>query len=310
MKTKNYLAPLLAAAMVVALGTQTSKAADVILTGNVLKVGVNDSGSLIDSGFNVGITWDSTGTGTFSGIDFLKPGTPYEFYSAGYNSPAGAPVTGVGAYYSGQNGFAATTTNTSSGSLLSTLTTGSLGGALGLSQVMSYGMNAGTIDFSVTLTNTSGDTLNNVVYARGLDPDQDVYAGGSFSTQNAIISNDLVTGTGLLTNWTIGIKSLSAYTHTPVIYSGWPYTDPYGLQISNGVMSNFADDSINMAWDIGALNAGDSATINFEYIIGPTLADVTGVPDAASTLSLLVFGFAFTAIAGRSLKRRAVAITH
>jgi hypothetical protein len=296
--------------MVVALGTQTSKAADAILTGNVLKVGVNDSGSLIDSGFNVGITWDSTGTGTFGSLDFLKPGSPYEFYSAGYTGVTGDPVTGVGAYYNGSNAFNAITANTSSGGTLSTLTTGNLNGALALSQVLSYGANSGTIDFSVTLTNTSGDTLNNVVYARGLDPDQDVFGGGSYSTQNDIISNDLVIGTGLATSWTIGISTNSSYAHAPSIVSGWPYTDPNGLQTNfSGITSEYADDSINMAWNIGTLDSGDSATINFEYIIGPTVGDVTGVPDAASTLSLLVLGFAFTAIAGRSLKQRAVAIT-
>jgi len=39
--------------------------ADAILAGNYLRVGVNNSGGLIDSAFTVGINYDSTGTGTW-----------------------------------------------------------------------------------------------------------------------------------------------------------------------------------------------------------------------------------------------------
>jgi len=50
--------------------------ADAILQGNYLRVGVNDSGGLIDSNFIVGIDYDKNGTATPTGFDFLKPGNP------------------------------------------------------------------------------------------------------------------------------------------------------------------------------------------------------------------------------------------
>jgi len=265
-----------------ALSSSAVMAADAILTGNYLKVGVNDSGGLIDSSFNVGITYDKDGTATFPSYDFLKPGTPFEFGSVGYNNNS----TAYGHYYG--NTIGGTTTNTSAGTTFSTHTVGSYG-SLGITQDLWFSKDGGTIYFDVKLTNLSTDLLSSVVYARGLDPDQDVYAGGGYVTSNSIVTPDLVTGTAPLTDWTIGIFSDSLYSHTPTIRSYWPYADPYGLLAPHD--DGYGDYSINMAWNIGSLAAGATAGITFEYRIAKTKGDVVtppdhGVPDAASTLGL------------------------
>jgi hypothetical protein len=154
---------------------------------------------------------------------------------------------------------------------------------------MWFSKSGGTIYFDVKLKNITDSLLTNIAYARGLDPDQDVYAGGGYSTNNSIVNPNLVTGSAPLTDWTIGIFSDSSFSHTPTIRSSWPYGNPYGLLTPRD--DGNGDYSINMAWNIGDLAAGATADITFEYRIAPTKDEVvtppgTGVPDAASTLGL------------------------
>lgn len=277
-----------------ALALQPLQASDVILNGNYLRVGVNDSGALIDSGFTVGIDYDKTGTSAWTGYDFLKPGTPFEFFSAGYDGS----WTGYGFSSGALPG--AVTSNTTVGSLLSATTTGGSFGLLGISQVLSYTLNSGTINFAVTLTNTGNTALSDVVYGRGLDPDQDVYAGGGYPTTNAIVNGNLVTGTAPVTDWTIGIFSDSAYAHTPTVQSSWD-SNPHTLILPHD--DGYGDYTINMGWYIGALAAGQSAVVNFQYRIAETKGEVVtpregggGVPDTTSTLAVL--GFTLLGLAG------------
>ncbi len=275
----------------------SARAGDQILTGNVLKVGISDGGSLIDSAFTVGIDQSPTQNGVFTGFDFLKPGTPFEFWSVGADGNSGTQGAGNYAY----NAFGGTTTNTSAGSLLSTSTTGLHFNDISLSQLMSFGQNSGIIDFSVTLTNIGNAPLSNVVYARGLDPDQDVYAGGGYETTNTVVSGDLVTARAPVTDWTIGIYSNSSYAHTPTVQSSWA-TNPYTLLTPHN--DGYGDYTINMGFDLGTLNVRESKTVTFQYRVAETHGEVEhpGVPDSGSTLSLM--GVAFAACAGFMRIRR------
>jgi hypothetical protein len=294
---KRPLKSALVCSICLILGLATASA-QLILNGNYLRVGVHTSGGLIDDAFTVGISYDQTGTGTFPSYDFLLPGTPFEFYSLGY----GGSWNAAGYYYG--NPFGASTVNTSSGSTLSTLTQGAFND-LGFTQSMWFNVGAGTIDFSVTLTNLGVVALSEVVYARGLDPDQDVFAGGGYVTTNTIVNPNLVIGSAPITDWTIGIFSDSAYDHTTTVLANWPYGNPYEF-LANPRNDGYGDYSINMAWDVGTLAAGASATITFQYRIAETSGEVInppthGVPDGASTAALLGLGFA--ALLGLRLRR-------
>jgi hypothetical protein len=281
----------------IGLGLATASA-QVILNGNYLRVGVHTSGGLIDDAFTVGISYDQTGTATFPSYDFLRPGAPFEFYSLGYGGSWNA------AGYQYGNPFGASTVNTSSGSTLSTLTQGSYND-LGFTQSMWFNVGSGTIDFSVTLTNLGLVALSEVVYARGLDPDQDVFAGGGYETTNTIVNPNLVIGSAPITDWTIGIFSDSAYDHATRVLAYWPFADPYWF-LANPGNDGYGDYTINMAWNVGTLAAGASATITFQYRIAETSGEVInppthGVPDGASTAALL--GLGFVALVGLRLRR-------
>jgi hypothetical protein len=102
-----------------------------------------------------------------------------------------------------------------------------------------------------------------------------------------------VIGSAPLTDWTIGIFTDSAIAHTPSVRRDWS-SDPYSLLLP--VNDGYGDYTLNMAWNVGTLAAGSSATITFQYRIAETSGGVVtpppppGVPDATSTLGLLLLG--------------------
>lgn len=263
--------------------------------GQYLRVGISNSGGLIDDGFVVGIDYDKTGTSTWTGFDFLKPGTPFEFYSIGVNGAWQA------AGYDSGNNFGATTTDTSAGSVFSAMTTFAYGDLTGV-QTMSFASGAGTISFNVVLTN-SGSTALDVVYARGLDPDQDVYAGGGYPTTNTIVNPDLVTGSAPITDWTIGIFSNSSFAHVPGVSAPWSQ-DPYNLL--TGPNDGFGDYTINMAWDLGTLAPGAQAAFGFEYRIAETQGGVVNPGAVPEPGTMLLMGTALAGLFGarRRLSRK------
>lgn len=298
MNHPQFLRPAIAAGLLAIVAVQSVNAADVILTGNVLKVGVNNTGGLIDSGFTVGINYSQTGNSVFPSYDFIKPGTPFEFFSVGVNGSWNDQG------YNPGNAFGGTTSNTSAGSVLSAHTTGITALGLDITQDLSFTQNGGTIDFTVTFANNNTFALNNVVYARGLDPDQDVFAGGGYPTTNAIPNGNLVTGSAPITDWTIGIFTDSMYAHTPSVQAGWD-TNPYNLLTPRN--DGYGDYTINMAWNLGDIAAGASKTVTFQYRIAETKGEVVdpdgpSVPDSGSTVALL--GLAMLSMVGFNLRRK------
>jgi hypothetical protein len=292
---KKYITLLVAAGLILAVSA-TAGATTFTMAGDYLRVGVSDSGGLIDDNFVVGIDYDITGTSSWTSYDFLKPGIPFEFYSIGYAGSWDA------AGYDHGNSFGASSTNTSAGTTNSGTTVGTYG-PLSFQQDLWYADDSGFIDFHVTLTNTSTTAVSDVVYARGLDPDQDVYAGGGYPTTNAIPSGDMVYASAPVTDWTIAIFSDSSYAHTPSVQGpasgGW-LSDPYGLLTPH--LEVYGDYSINMAWDIGTLNPGESAEIYFQYRIAETHGGVD--PVIPEPMTMLAIGMGIAGLAGYVRKRK------
>jgi hypothetical protein len=310
---------------------QQALAQDMVLAGNTLLVGVNGGGSLQENTVAgptptspfIGIQYDNTGTGNYSkGYDFLTPGDPFQYYAVGVNGTwATQTFSGDRTGSSlGSNPLGMTTTNTSAGGTLSANSTGGMYNGLAINQSLSFqqsGAGSGVIVFTATLTNTTAATMGDVAFSTGLDPDQDVYFDGEYATSNVVVNSNFLYGTGLGTAWTIGIDNLSAskYASTAWINSG--FWDDYGADedpflgtnsefAADGTTSgsNYGDYSLNMDWDLGALAAGGSITLTYDYVIAATPA-AAGAPDSVSTLCLL--GLALLGLGLAARRRTALA---
>jgi hypothetical protein len=282
---KKLLLALFVASMFI-----TSPASATILEGDFLRVGVDGSGGLIDAGFTVGIDYDETGTGTWTSYDVLKPGTPFQFNSIGV---AGSWV--AAGYYNGNN-FSATTNETSSGTTLSTLTTGSYLG-LDYSQSIFFDQTSGVIHFTINLTNSTMTTLEDIVFATGFDPDQDVYAGGGYETTNTIQS-DRVVAYAPVTGWGTAIVGDGVMT----VSSGWNQ-NPYELS-STSVDDGDGDYTINMGWALGELGANQMATINFDYALGTDTTGQTDPNPIPEPATMMLFGIGLLSLVGVSRRKK------
>lgn len=251
----------------VTAGAMCGASASVVLTGDLITVGVDTSGGLVDAGYNAGIipAWDP-------GVDFIRPGVAFEFYAVGVGGATAA------AGYSHGDPFGATTIETSSGSVLSARTVGSLG-QVAFTQDLSFDRSESTIHFSVTFVNIGILPLD-LVYARGLDPDQDWWLpSGVPETLNAVTGPDSVTAVGPLSGNRITLQTASPVPHVPTVDAAW-VDDPYLLLVPHD--DGDGDYTINLAFDLGTVEPGGSKTVTYEYLVQ--------VPEPAGAAAVFLLG--------------------
>jgi len=253
--------------------------ADVLLTSTDLNVGVNNAGALCSLALGQGITY--TGPGAQLPNDFTIPGTPWEFYSIGV-------AGGFGAF--GTPGFTAlpaasySTANFSTAVQQVAHTSGGAfvvnGASLQYSQTVNIA-NAGplsaTIYVSSDIINDNPFPISNVVFARGMDPDQDNFKYGLFVTNNFFVPGG-VEAVGPISHMYVKLINNSVYPFSAAIsgpYGGPWTTNPYAILvgglINGAVPGNPLDYSINMAWNIGTLGPFQSAEIDYYYTFGVPL---------------------------------------
>lgn len=287
---KNILRSAVLSAVTL-FGAQSAMAVDVTVSGDYLKFGVGDNGALIDFATLTGIKFDPTGSGSFTGApDFLYPGTPFAFFSLGVDSNIGTAGGGCC-----NNPFGSVTkTLTPMGTTFVLTSAGTFSG-LTISQVMTFETDSKIIHTDVVLTNKSGGILNNVVYAAGLDPDQDYDTHGSFYTMNTIADQGMgaeVTAMGPLTGLSITMSNTSGWSAVASI-SGW-VTNPYTLSgapidIGNG------DYTIALGYKFGNMANNQQISIGYDYT-------VAAVPEPA-TYGMLLAGLGAIGVLARRRKQ-------
>jgi hypothetical protein len=245
-------------------GTQPARA-DVTVAGDYVKFGVGDNGALIDFTNTIGIQFDPSGAGNFSGnIDFLTPGTPFAFSSIGVNGAFS--VAGAG---SSANPFGSTTSVSSMAGSTSVHTSGGSYGGLSISQVIRLDAHSKVLHSSVVLTNVSGATLQDVVYAIGMDPDPDYFPYGSGDTTNNLKDpgpHTSVEAIGPATAYAIQLISTTDWVATtPSVNATWT-VDPYVLS-STSTNDGFGDNAIALGYRYGNLEAGQQITIEYDIAI-------------------------------------------
>jgi len=270
----------------------------------------------------LGLIADGNEDGTFENGDFFLPGSPYEAWGITVgndgtpykNSSRGTDIAGSWVSSETVGDASATWTATSD-------TEG-----IGITQVVSApASGAHLIHVTVTLTNNSGSTKT-VYYMRQVDPDNGVdpvcratpadcaSADDAYNTYNAIVSNSttsqLVAGTSYVDYSTIGLRASDP--DAVVRISDWSNPiDGTGIDAKlasyrtdfKAGFQDYTDNTIDIAFR-KVINAGASATIDFDYILSPALA---GIPSNAIDLSLDLdvgdaYGGASTDLSGGGLQ--------
>lgn len=279
------------------------------LTGDYLKIGISDYGTLgSDGSTSPGILHDPTGTGNFCNPicnDYLTPGTPHEGFS--FNSDQTGMIQNDNTGYA-QFGPAASPTLLTGAAAMGYANAATWTGTYGataplLTITNSYFFNPGDQRILIQTTLTALGELTNAAFARSEDPDPDVNTFGSYDTNNQRGNSlfsvaDFVGAAGASTGLTIALLNGTGNPadHNTAIGDGCcsnqdPYYDLLG---GSGALTSPYDQSINMAWRLGDMRPGSPITLTYYYVFGENI-DTTGgdgtVPEPA-TLALMGLGLA------------------
>jgi hypothetical protein len=295
-------------------------AAPIVLSGNYIRIGISDFGTFGSNGnADPAFVHDPSGTGTFdSDFDYIAPGTPHDGFSlvssqfgftandnnfgSGFGSGSPTLLTGAAANgfanaasWTGQNAFARITN--------------------------SYFFNAGDERVLITTTITALSDLTNLAFARSVDPDSDSRSFGTSSSNNQRGNslfgvNDFVGSAGSVSGRTLAIVNVddAGFEHTTQINgSCCSNINPYTVLANGGDdrgLSSVGDHGLNMAYRIGTLAAGSSATFSYAYAVGARIEDTGGAPvvPEPGTWMLMLTGFGTMGAVMRRQRRRGHAI--
>ncbi|MBS0498156.1 MAG: PEP-CTERM sorting domain-containing protein [Proteobacteria bacterium] len=275
---RNYITRLIA--LVLSSATFNAvHAGDTIITGG----GGSTSASIDDAGYFS----SATPLGfNFLGREFINnSGTGSSNYSLYVN---GAPVA-IADEITGSNPFGASIiASSSSAVILGNLSNPSFTGWIFVETVSIP--RDGIVAFQIQLTNETGASASDVQWSFGLNPDQGITVGMGSSTLNGInatgshssVVASSADGWGLEIRNTTNIAS--AFSVTPYIdlSACCNPVDPAVMVTASQVpgMYGFADNSINLAYNLGTINAHE--TVSFGYTVG------IPIPEPETYVMLLV----------------------
>ena len=180
---------------------------NIYLGGKFIELGVHPSGGFGppgarpagffgttgDPGIGMSTDHDGFGVGISRPVDYFLPGSPEERWAAGYTL-GGVQRTGTGAARSGSSNISnVSLTDESFGKVLQARvvsTVNTSGGLPALRVVQVYTMRDGDQYFRlrVLMENLLTSPITSVRYMRSFDPDNTVYQGGSYDTDNEIMA--------------------------------------------------------------------------------------------------------------------------
>jgi len=245
-----------------------------ILKNECLKISVSEDGSLGDGHTPPGIQFDKDCNSNFSNArDYLTPATPYEYYSLKYNTSTYYANNGVDRkakkIIKGLKNF---TINKNSSGIYTTAFTKD--GKFKIEH--KYSLEGKKLNITTKITNLTDDILQNIYFARGLDPDIDnVGDGGDATTENirgynGSNPNDFVYSKSVKSGSPIGLYSTSEVPHNTSLFT-FDDNEKNSMDAEdffNGVeKGNRVDDSIiNIAFKIEQLQPNETKKLEYKYM--------------------------------------------
>jgi hypothetical protein len=250
------------------------------INNNHIKYTLNGwgEGAIGDNVNGLGLMFSPNGDGNFGVDDYIRPGLPWEGYlvKAGTNIIGGSntdtagggidfpPGTSIWSLGGPNNHYVVLRGNNTFGYVIV--------------QYMTF-PGEPIIRIKMTYQNTTGSTQY-VKMIRGVDPDVDVDAFGTYDTQNqrgfgSIPGTDLVYSIGVNSGKPLSLYVPgNGYTHNTAVTGDWPLNG-YDFNIAlSGRNDGNGDWGIVGAWDIGNVANGASVSVCCYYICGSNLADV------------------------------------
>ena len=300
-----------------------ASASAVILTGDYLQVSLNEAGAFGQGGgtgsggISPAFVHDPTGTGTFDlSTDYISPGSPHDGFSLVSDQFSFTSNDNQGPFGFGSTDLPALLTGAAArGYANAAEWVGGLPGVLTISN--SYFFNPGDERVLIETSITALTDLTNLAFARSVDPD----SGTSTSTNqrgNATFGiSDFVGSESASNGRTLALLNINngGFTNTTQINASCctninPYTvlDHTGNDMG---LSSTGDHGLNLAYFIGSLGTGSTATFQYAYAAGEGLDDieVPAIPEP-STWAMMIIGFGAIGGAMRNRRRNRIAVSY
>ena len=273
---------------VVSLAFTTAQAAPTSISSGDVSASINDAGTFTSSFDFPSPAPTGTPGLSYKGVEFVNIDIPSSWYYLS-SSAVGSPFI---AQY-GVNPLGASTTAGPLGKIATTVTSD-----LSFLQTVSITA-ANQVSVSVQLHNNTGLAITDVKWGVGFDPDQG--GSGKNTTLNTILGQgagaavnayDALYGTGLgvtLANTTsAGAFTIASYINS---LSCCTAVDP-AVALGAGQLVGFstlADNSISLAYNIGTILSGDTATIGYSYTFAGPIPEPEIYAMMAAGLGLMGF---------------------
>ena len=260
------------------LGTEGSKPAGIRGTdGGEYGGGVSRVGMSAD--------FDGYNNGHDMPIDYYLPGSPEERFSVGYKIGDTVLTNSNSAVMNSKNMITTVQdlSDIAAGSLkakiVSTWTTEETD-VMEITQIISFGVDDKFYNNTVTIKNLSGADWDGARYMRSFDPDNTVFRGGGYTTNNTVTNTIAEDGKAVVVAESLGgdnIFNIFGSLAPIFFYSkdaaavastfGFSNSNPYAAAAYDSPTAKGAtiraDQAISIAWDSGALPAGGSKTFSY-----------------------------------------------
>lgn len=278
----------------------------IFLANNYIATCVSKDGTFGTGPNPTGMTFNPSGSHTVPSPDFLRPGTPHEYFSISINGRTYTNNNDNGAGIEGSDNIPteikrlnryANRSRVKEGGVLvkSRIYVDSRSKVLAVTQKYTLDPNSREIIVRVEAHNAGLVELNNIQYARGLDPDQDFPAthstlnriGHSFFPSPATITgrvvdvspNNIAWSEGKNTQLSVALYSVDPVKHNTCISPLWTTEPSEILSRKCGLLSqpiydrpqgifgsDYSDSTINIAFSIGDLKVGEKKVFSYKYL--------------------------------------------